>query len=92
MSGLVRRATMFSARLRQRHDVPGWTREVERMQGMGAQLSDEDKGALAPRSGRALPAIVKPFRASRFREPERRRLAARATAYRRRFVPLGSAG
>jgi DMSO/TMAO reductase YedYZ molybdopterin-dependent catalytic subunit/cytochrome c5 len=31
---------------RQQHDVQGWTREVERMQGMGAQLSDEDKRTL----------------------------------------------
>ena len=30
----------------QQHDAQGWTREIERMQGMGAQLKDEDKKAL----------------------------------------------
>ena len=31
----------------QQHDLSGWTREVERMQGMGAQLSEADKKILA---------------------------------------------
>ncbi|MCW5977707.1 MAG: molybdopterin-dependent oxidoreductase [Bryobacteraceae bacterium] len=31
----------------QRHDVNGWTRDIERMEGMGAQLSAGDKKTLA---------------------------------------------